>query len=117
MASEATEERPSSVPPIRRENGPTEAEATNATFGGLEATRLAERIEELERQQREQRRDSLLVTGLAIVAAALAVSMLLQKSFAPPTESGPIVSPRTVSAQSFLLTDPQGHPRAKLTFE
>jgi len=83
-----------------------------------DVTELTARIEGLERQQRQLRRDSLLIAGLTTIVAALAIATMLENRFTPREEYvQPIVNRRAISAQAFLLTDAQGHPRAKLTFE
>ncbi len=79
---------------------------------------LTARIEGLEREHRQLRRDALLIAGLTTIAAALAIATLLENRYLPRTEIvEPIGNHRVVAAQGFLLTDTQGRPRAKLTFE
>src|SRR5882672_7085035 len=103
MAIEAIEDRPMSPP-----------ETSSRAF---EMTALAERIDSLERQHSRLKWDSLLIAGVTTIAVALIASMMLQPRPEAQTEAQLIVRPRTISAQSFVLTDPQGHPRARLTFE
>jgi len=120
MAMEAMDERPSSSPGASRENGGAETEARATTSGGndaFELARLKDRVAELEQQHSRLRWDSLLIAGVTTIAVALIISMMLQQRYESQASAQPIVQPRTVSAQSFLLTDPQGHPRARLTFE
>ena len=69
MAMEAIEDQPLSPAVASRQNGEALAEATPTSEIVL-ATALAERIEELERQQRQLKRDSLLIAGLTTIAAA-----------------------------------------------
>jgi len=79
---------------------------------------LTARIEGLEREQRQLRRDALLIAGLTTIAAALAIATMVENRMMPRTEIvQPVGNHRVVSAQGFLLTDTQGRPRAKLTFE
>jgi hypothetical protein len=119
MSSEAIDERPTTSPDTSRGNGIASPETMTAASDSArsEVTQLAARIEHLERQQRLLKRDSLLIAGLTTVAAALALSVMLQKRFEPPQTLESVGTRRAISAQEFLLTDPQGHPRAKLTFE
>ena len=120
MAMEAMDERPSSSPGAGRENGGTEMEARSTTGDGISAfelARLKERIAELEEQHSRLRWDSLLVAGVTTIAVGLIVSMMLQRPSESQPGMQPIVKPRTISAQSFLLTDSQGHARARLTVE
>ena len=116
MEIEAIDERSSNPLAPSRENGEARSATTEITDTSA-FSRLAERIEQLEKQQGQLKREALMVAGLTTVAVALAVSMFLQQRFQPPMEAQPAVKGRTVSAQAFLLTDPQGHPRARLTFE
>ena len=120
MAIEVIEDRPLSARGTGGENGPGLAvaqPATRETFGSSEVTKLAERIDQLELQNRQLRRESLWIAALATITAAIVGSMLLQKAFEPPKEPETIGVRRSLTAQSFVLTDPQGHPRAKLTLE
>jgi len=123
MAIEAIEDQPLNPAVASRPNGEALAEATptvSVASSAVLVTDLVERIEELERQQHQLKRDSLLIAGLTTIAAALAIATMLQKQYEPRMEiqAQPIAANRrVVAAQAFLLTDTQGHPRAKLTFE
>ena len=119
MSIETTEDRASTTADQGRGNGVPHAEIAAEPSHAAEITQMAARIEELERQQKQIRRDSLLVAGLGTIAAALAISTMLSRQFEPPQQEAmqPAGAKRFVAAQAFLLTDPQGHPRARLTFE
>ena len=84
----------------------------------LDLTDILQRLGELEQEQRQLRWSSLLIAGLATIAVGLAVSTSLGQRFEPQGEMQPMgVNRRAIAAQAFVLTDPQGHTRAKLTFE
>jgi hypothetical protein len=120
MAIEAIEDRPQSARGTGGENGPGVAlgqPVIRETFGYSEVTKLTERLDDLERENRQRRRESLWIAALATITAVIVASMVLEKAFEPPKEAEPIGVRRAITAQSFVLTDPQGHPRAKLTVE
>ena len=120
MATETIDEQPSGLPGASRSNGGVLAGATPTTNEGanaFEMTKLRERIEQLERQHGRLKWDSLLIAGVTTVAVALIVSMMLLPRSVPQAEGQLTVRPRTLSAQSFVLTDPDGKPRARFTIE
>jgi len=120
MESEAIEDRPQSTRATGGENGPALAPArpvSRETFGYAEIAQLTERVDDLERENHRRRRESLWTAALAIITAAIVASMFLEKAFEPAKAPETIGVRRAVTAQSFVLTDPQGHPRAKLTLE
>ena len=120
MDSEAIEDRPQSARGTGGENGPGLAPAqpvSRGTFGYAEIAQLTERVDHLERENRRRRRESLWIAALATITAAIVASMFLEKAFQPPKAPETIGVRRSVTAQSFVLTDPQGHPRARLTLE
>ena len=118
MTIEATENLPIGTPHGNGELVGDAKATTSAISEDLLLARLAERIEQLERTQRRLKWDSLLVAGLTTIATALTVSVVLQRRFEPrPIEVQAVANRRAVFSQAFVLTDNQGHPRAKLTFE
>jgi len=120
MEIEAIDDRPSNPQGASRENGEALSAAIPATterLAPIEVSTLTERIESLERQHSQLRRDALMIAGLTTIAAALAIATMFEKRMEPQAYMQPVLQPRAISAQAFLLTDAQGHPRSKLTFE
>ncbi|MGH7803301.1 MAG: hypothetical protein ACREQJ_03060 [Candidatus Binatia bacterium] len=79
-------------------------------------TALAERVERLEAENRQIRREALLLAAITTIAAGtLAVLLATDRG---PTTSIPAYTqaPRRIAAEAFVLTDAQGQPRAELKF-
>ena len=81
---------------------------------GLSA--LRERVERLEQQNRQLRRESLLLAGIVTIAAGILASILVQRNLDPQRSARMLASPRRIAAEAFVLTDAHGQPRAELKF-
>ncbi|MGH7900004.1 MAG: hypothetical protein ACREQQ_18760 [Candidatus Binatia bacterium] len=78
---------------------------------------LTERVADLENDHQRLRRDAFLLAAVTAVVSLLLASSLFRGGAADKKETSRIMSPRFVEAQAFLLKDPQGHVRARLTLE
>ena len=96
-------------------SAPDVAEHT-ATRPPAEITALTERVERLESENRQMRRESLLLAAITTIAAGVVATLLARD--AAPTRDNPQAfhAPRRLSAEAFVLTDAQGQPRAELKF-
>ena len=97
-------------------SAPDVAEQT-ATRPTAEIAALAARVERLEGENRQMRRETLLVAAITTIAAGIVATLLAQDTL-PTRSSNPQAfhTPRRLSAEAFVLTDAQGQPRAELKF-